>query len=125
MVFKRLAASAAMATAMLIGAIAEPAIALDSPQIQSPDDGAAGRWWSGTDRFQLADIKCDGRYVYIQWDWDSSVDNGSRFSNHNGCDFVGYYYPVNTSGHSVIYWKVCTEYSGGPDSCSSVRSDVT
>ncbi|WP_410594233.1 hypothetical protein [Amycolatopsis sp. lyj-23] len=68
----------------------------------------------------------DGHYCYVVYDWDSNLGDGSRINQ--GVDQgigVAYSYPVNVGSHRVVYWHLCRELSGGPDNCTSVRSDAT
>jgi hypothetical protein len=101
----------------------------DSPRVDvfaNNIDRCAGDWHSAANEFHIADMSKDNHYCYVQYDWDSNVGDGSRI-NH-GVDqniAVAYAYPVNVGSHRVIYWHLCRELSGGPDNCTSVRSDAT
>lgn len=102
---------------------------LDSPRVDvyvSGQDRCAGTWYSGANQFGIADVSRDGHYCYVVYDFDSNLSDGSRINK--GTDYNVPYenrYGVNVSGHSVIYWHLCRERSGGPDNCSSERSDTT
>jgi hypothetical protein len=83
----------------------------------SPDHGASATYVDTTNTMRVGDTKCDGRYVYVLYGFTSSIPtNPTRFEWHGGCN-TGTSFGVGGSG-SWITWRVCTNYSGGPDSCS-------
>lgn len=118
---KRIAAIAVLAVAVLLtGNVAQA----DSPVITASGGQCEAKWLSSPNQFRIRDNDlADSDYCYVDWGW-SSGSLTSRFSNPQ--DVGGYfYYTVNVSGHSTIWWKVCKERQNDPDICSSVRSDAT
>ncbi len=123
-----LLAAATAAASLTLGALSSSAYA-DSPRQDvyvSGVDRCAGTWYSGPNQFGIADVDSDGHYCYVVYDWDSNLSDGSRINK--GVDYNVPYenrYAVTVGTHSTIWWHLCWETSGGPDTCSSERSDVT
>jgi hypothetical protein len=87
----------------------------------SPDLAAYAYYYSSVNRFVVSDELCDGRYVYVHYGLGASVPaNPYRWEYHGGCGTSGQF---SVSGTGYITWRVCTNYVGGPDSCSRWRTD--
>jgi hypothetical protein len=126
---KKLAASV-LAMGVLGGVFASAGSAYaDSPRVDLYANGidrCVADWHSTANEFHIVDLSRDGHYCYVVYDWDSGLGDGSRI-NQGVDQGIGqpYAYPVNVGSHKVVYWHLCRELSGGPDNCSSVRSDAT
>ncbi|WP_433518133.1 hypothetical protein ACQP2T_22895 [Nonomuraea sp. CA-143628] len=118
-----------LTTLTLFGAVAVADTSYaDSPTLWVNTSGkarCAADWFSAPNQFGFADISQDGHFCYIQWNWISDVNKGSRFSLRPD-QSVGLQFRarVNPGRQPTIWWKLCREVSG-PDNCTGVRADRT
>ena len=111
----------------VLGVVAVPAAArADSPTVSVTIDGATrclAAWFDNPPQFGITDMSVDGRSCYVQWDWDSHVDNGSRFTvPADEAIALQYRGTISPNGHTTVWWKLCREVVGR-DNCSTVRKD--
>ena len=118
-------AGAATAGVLMTTMLSGTAVA-DSPTITVSGGQCAGKWQSGYNRFWIEDRDVqDSDYCYIRYGWASGDGNTVGRFNHPQDSKDRGYYPVNVSGHSTIWWKLCKERQNDPDICTSYRQDVT
>jgi hypothetical protein len=90
----------------------------------APDSGGSATWYpkGSYEYWRLSDGKCDNRYVYLQYKKGYFIDpppKPVRVENHEGCrNAIEVPVPRAVINGDWVTWRICTNYTAGPDSCS-------